>query len=116
MGGGGGMVPPLTARATPHDIDEEAPAHGPPADSGRWQRCRTRQRCCNCVAPTKQSLLVALLGQTGGVPVSAIAEATGWQAHTVRAALTGLRKKGHTIVRSKVEGASRYTIAPEAAP
>ena len=65
--------------------------------------------------PTKQNLVLALLGQTGGVPVSAIAEATGWQAHTVRAALTGLRKKGHTIVRSKVEGASRYTIAPEAA-
>ena len=30
--------------------------------------------------------------------------------HTTRAALTGLRKKGHTISKGKVDGVTRYTI------
>jgi len=36
--------------------------------------------------------------------------ATGWLPHTTRAALTGLRKKGHAIARDRVEGVTRYAI------
>lgn len=60
--------------------------------------------------PTKQSLVLDLMRTEGGVPLSAIMAATGWQAHTVRAALTGLRKQGHCIVRGKVEGETRYAV------
>ena len=39
-----------------------------------------------------------------------LVEATGWQKHTVRAALTGLRKRGRSISRERADGTSRYRI------
>jgi hypothetical protein len=60
---------------------------------------------------TKLSLVLGLLHQEGGASLAAIVEATGWLPHTCRAALTGLRKKGHAIVRDKVDGVTRYSIA-----
>ena len=41
-------------------------------------------------------------------------EATGWLPHTTRAALTGLRKKGHAIAKGSRENATCYRIAAEA--
>ena len=65
--------------------------------------------------PTKQSQVIDLLRGKGGVALAAIVDATGWQAHTVRAALTGLRKQGHAIERSKIDGETRYAITAAAA-
>lgn len=59
---------------------------------------------------TKQDLVLGLLRREGGAPLNAITEATGWLPHTARAALTGLRKKGHEVTRSKIEGENRYAI------
>ena len=77
------------------------------------------QDACNAVAttvqPTKQALVMAMLEIDGGASLAAISEATGWQPHTVRAALTGLRKKGHSIIRRSVDGNTCYAIAPAAA-
>ncbi len=70
----------------------------------------------NCIGavmakrPTKQALVLSLLQGEGGVPLTAIVDATGWLPHTARAALTGLRKKRHAIVRTKVESETRYMI------
>lgn len=61
--------------------------------------------------PTKQALLLSLLQGEGGVPLTAIVDGTGWLPHTARAALTGLRTKGHAIVRTKVESETRYMIS-----
>ncbi len=63
---------------------------------------------------SKLSLVLALLRTEGGTSQGAIVDATGWLPHTVRAALTGLRKKGHAIVRDKVDGTTCYSIAPVA--
>ena len=41
-------------------------------------------------------------------------EATGWQAHTVRAAMTGLRKRGYPVERH-VEGSVTVWSLPQAA-
>ncbi len=65
--------------------------------------------------PTKQSQVLDLLRGEGGVALAAIVAATGWQAHTARAALPGLRKQGHAIERSKVDGETRYAITAAAA-
>ncbi len=62
--------------------------------------------------PTKQNQVLTLLRGEGGVPISAIVEATGWLWYTARAALTGLRKKGHATVRTKVDGETRCAITP----
>lgn len=48
---------------------------------------------------TKAAMLRARLSEPGGVSLAALVEATGWQAHTLRAALSGLRKTGLTITR-----------------
>lgn len=58
--------------------------------------------------PTKRSLLQQLLSRPEGACLSDITTTTGWQPHTARAALTGLRKRGLNIDRQKVDGVSRY--------
>jgi hypothetical protein len=63
--------------------------------------------------PTKKALLTSLLHRPKGAAVSDLIAATGWQKHSVRAALTGLRQDGHAIIRSKAAGgATHYRIAP----
>lgn len=52
-------------------------------------------------AKSKKDQLVALLSKPSGARISVIAERLGWQAHTVRAALSGLRKQGVEVVASK---------------
>jgi len=59
---------------------------------------------------TKQAHLLALLTRPDGAPMSEMTKVTGWQSHSVRAALTGLRKRGHEIERSVEAGASRYRV------
>ena len=61
-------------------------------------------------APTKTATVLELLQQPEGASLAELVAATGWLPHTTRAALTGLRKKGHTIGKAKVDGATRYTI------
>ncbi len=54
----------------------------------------------------------ARLAEPGGASLAALMEATGWQVHTLRAALSGLRKAGVTLTRRR-EGADMiYAIAP----
>ena len=63
---------------------------------------------------TKQKLVLQLLSREGGASLNAIVEATGWLPHTARAALTGLRKRGHDVTRTKVECENCYSVAGEA--
>jgi len=61
---------------------------------------------------SKQSILVERLGQPEGAGIDELTQALGWLPHTVRAALTGLRRKGHSITRAKTEErGSVYRIA-----
>tara|TARA_R110000787_G_scaffold221414_1_gene330102 strand:- start:475 stop:705 length:231 start_codon:yes stop_codon:yes gene_type:complete len=61
---------------------------------------------------TKAAMVVALLQSEGGASMEDCGEATGWLPHSCRAFLTGLRKKGYDITRSKVDGVTRYMIEP----
>jgi hypothetical protein len=65
---------------------------------------------------TKSTRLVSLLSREDGATIAEIMEATGWLAHSSRAALTGLRKKGHTIQREQDLGdrGTVYRIVAEA--
>jgi hypothetical protein len=66
---------------------------------------------------TKASVVEALLTREGGASLEAMSEATGWQAHTCRAFLTGMRKKGREPIRaSDKDGKSIYLIAPDRSP
>ena len=59
---------------------------------------------------SKIAHVVALLEREEGASLDELIQATGWQKHTLRAALTGLRKKGHRVSREKADGTSRYRI------
>jgi hypothetical protein len=63
---------------------------------------------------TKSALVLSLLTQDGGATLPELIAATGWLPHTTRAALTGLRKKGHAIVKGKRDGVTCYTIEASA--
>ncbi len=63
---------------------------------------------------TKADTILDLVQRPTGASISELTKATGWQPHSVRAALTGLRKKGREVERSKDDqGVSRYSIAAE---
>lgn len=64
---------------------------------------------------SKAEAVLTLLRRAEGATLDDLVTATGWLPHTTRAALTGLKKKGHQITRTKVEGVSRYVFA-EASP
>ena len=60
---------------------------------------------------TKISQVIALLQRNQGATLEEMVKATGWLPHTTRAALTGLKKKGHTIERDKRGEVTCYRIA-----
>ncbi len=63
---------------------------------------------------TKIETILKLLRRPNGASIAQLQKATGWQPHSVRAALTGLRKKGNNIERDKdTKGVTRYSIAGE---
>ena len=58
---------------------------------------------------TKQTQLIALLETPTGASLGEIVAATGWQAHTVRGAISGTLKKklGLAVISEKIEGRGR---------
>lgn len=52
---------------------------------------------------TKAAKLLALLQAGTGASLEDMTDLTGWQPHTVRAAMTGLKKKGH-VIDKHIEG------------
>lgn len=62
---------------------------------------------------TKTALLQQKLSVREGASMATLTQATGWQAHTVRAALTRLRQAGHGVERSRsADGETVYRIVP----
>ena len=52
---------------------------------------------------SKKDRLIGMLSRDGGTTITAISSALGWQPHTTRAAITGLRKAGHKVETAKPE-------------
>ena len=67
---------------------------------------RTRSR-----KPGKLDLIADMLAAPVGASLEDLTIATGWLPHSVRAGMTGLRKQGHSISRSTVDGVTRFAIA-----
>ena len=80
-------------------------------------QCGTDNYPAPAITPTEPKALsktgnvLALLQRAGGATLDEMVAATGGLPHTTRAALAGLRKKGHAVERTKVDGISRYAIA-----
>ncbi len=73
----------------------------------------TRSSSAKPAGKSKKDQLIALLSKPNGARISVLVERLGWQAHTVRAALSGLRKQGLEIATSKSPktGEAVYVIA-----
>ncbi len=62
--------------------------------------------------PTKTVIVTKLLSRPRGASLGDITSVTGWQAHSIRAFLTGLRKKGVSLEREqRKDGATSYRIS-----
>ncbi|TXH18344.1 MAG: DUF3489 domain-containing protein [Gammaproteobacteria bacterium] len=63
---------------------------------------------------SKISVVLGLLQRHEGATIDQLVVATGWLPHTTRAALTGLKQKGHAVTSDKVEGRGRIyrVLAP----
>lgn len=60
---------------------------------------------------SKANNVVALLSADQGATLAEIGAATGWQVHSCRAFLAGLRKKGRSVERShRTDGTSVYRL------
>ena len=57
----------------------------------------------------KQQALLELLERKTGATITELAEATGWQPHTVRGAIAGVLKKrlGLNVTSEKIDGRGR---------
>jgi len=98
------QTPPKRHRKIPHEPEQTGvdSAGIPPSDAPDKPQ-------------TKAALVIAMLAAPGGATLDELVAATSWLPHTTRAALTGLRKKGHTLTSEKVDGVRRYRIAAPAA-
>ena len=65
---------------------------------------------------TKKSQLIKLLSVKAGSDIQSLSTKLGWQLHTTRAAMSGLRKAGYEVTckEPSIGGPARYRI--EAAP
>lgn len=63
---------------------------------------------------SKPGLIRLRLEANGGASLAELVDATGWQPHSVRAAMTGLRKQGLTIEKTPVDGVTRFAIIAHA--
>jgi len=61
---------------------------------------------------SKTAVVEDLLQQSDGATLDELCQATAWLPHTCRAFLTGLRKKGRSVERSKrKDGVTIYRMA-----
>jgi hypothetical protein len=94
---------PVTAKAQPR---KRKSGNSRPAKGGQ----STRKVLPAGVRPgTKQALLIDLLRRKNGAAIDEIVEATGWQPHSVRGAISGTLKKklGLTVGSEVVEDRGR---------
>jgi hypothetical protein len=85
------------------------------AQPGQAATAKAEPKAAPAIRPgTKQALLLELLRRQGGATIAEIQDATGWQPHSARAALTGLRKKRLAVTSAvRGDGTRAYHLPPE---
>jgi DNA-binding MarR family transcriptional regulator len=110
-------------------VDRKTSKQSPSTKAPPKQRSRRAERKPSAATPkgkkpppavrpgTKQALLIDLLKRKKGATIEEIVEATGWQPHSVRGAISGALKKklGLTVTSDPVEKRGRvYRIVERA--
>jgi len=97
----------------PDDAAQAPPASDMTARAGffaKRSRDSSTGRTASAAKPgTKQALLVDQLKRKTGTTIEEVVEATGWQAHSVRGAISGAVKKklGHNVTSETEDGRGR---------
>ncbi len=88
----------------------------PASKNARAKASDTNSKAATSTPPrsTKIGTVIELLRRTDGATLEELTGATGWQPHSARAVLTGLRKKGHVIEKSKRRDVTCYRITESA--
>lgn len=88
----------------------------PAAKSARKQRSKEQTLSPAPADPAqpKSAMVLDLLRREDGATLDEIVTATGWLPHSARAALTGLRKKGHMINKAKRGDLTCYRMSARA--
>jgi hypothetical protein len=61
---------------------------------------------------SKLASVMALLRRSEGATIDVLTKATGWLPHTTRAAITGVRKRGYSVILDRsAKGASVYRLS-----
>ncbi|RYD76102.1 MAG: DUF3489 domain-containing protein [Verrucomicrobiaceae bacterium] len=70
-------------------------------------------RASNTLPTTQAETLLGLLRRPKGASIAEMADATGWQHHSVRGFLSGelKRKRSLTVLSERVNGVLRYRLA-----
>ena len=106
---------PQTKTAKPETIAKlaPAPAKGASRLSRRAVRCSPAPKV-SFAKVNKRDQLAAMLLRDEGATVGQMVAKLGWLSHTVRAAMTGLKKIGYAIDSDKVDGLRTYrAVAPK---
>jgi hypothetical protein len=98
------------------DLPAEESKRGADGDEGRAsaERAVSSPQLAHASTPrqgSKISQVLILLQREQGATLEEIVQATGWLAHTARAALTGLRKRGVAIERQERATGPRSYVA-----
>ena len=64
---------------------------------------------------TKTAMVTRILSRDKGATVLEMSKATGWQPHSCRAFLTGLRKKFTVVKEQRGDGKLAYRVQPTVA-
>lgn len=64
----------------------------------------------NPKAPSKKSIILAMIGTPTGVSLDDLCTATGWKTHSVRGSISQLKTQGNFILSKKVDGERRYSM------
>ena len=97
--------------------EKDAPTREKRSRDASGDKASTDGAAASPRAGTKQALVMEMLCAKKGATLDALIDATGWLPHTTRAALTGLRKRGFSIERTREEGSDsiyRIVSAPAA--
>lgn len=73
---------------------------------------KSRTKAKATTRTTKKDQLIRLLGTKSGADIKTLSEKLGWQQHTTRAAMSGLRKAGYEVTGEKPTkgGMSKFRI------
>jgi Protein of unknown function (DUF3489) len=95
-------------------LEDAGPGPDAPATIGVPAAARSEQATPR--QGSKLAEVISLLGRKKGAGIEELISVTGWLPHTTRAALTGLRKRGFAIERSRNEQGTVYRIVTGALP